>query len=142
MLIKWALRDNSGRVKREETISLTVPPLESAWLDEVLLPEADIFSDLVTYTLYEKSAPISFGTALFVPPKYYEFHDPQLDCRLDGEEIIVTSKAYAQGVEIRNAKENLILSDNYFDMLPGEYRVKILRGKPEELRARSVYDIK
>lgn len=142
VLIKWALRDNSGRVKREETISLTVPPLESAWLDEVLLPEADIFSDLVTYTLYEKSAPISFGTALFVPPKYYEFHDPQLDCRLDGEEIIVTSKAYAQGVEIRNAKENLILSDNYFDMLPGEYRVKILRGKPEELRARSVYDIK
>lgn len=142
VLVKWALRDRFSRVKREETISLTVPPLQSAWLDKVLLPEADIFRDFVSYTLYEKSAPVSFGTVLFAPPKYYEFLDPQLNCRLDGDEIIVTSKAYAQNVEIQNADDDLILTDNYFDMLPGERRVKIIRGKPENLKLRSVYDIK
>lgn len=35
----------------------------------------------------------------------------------------------------------LILEDNYFDMNAGEYRVKILDGKPDGLKVRSVYDI-
>lgn len=36
----------------------------------------------------------------------------------------------------------LLLSDNFFDMLPGERRVKVLRGCAEKgLRVRSVYDI-
>lgn len=142
VLIKWALRDSLCRVIREETISLTVPPLESVWLDRIFLPKADISGGFISYTLYEKGAPISFGTALFVPPKYYEFRDPGLLCRVEGDEIVVASEAYAQGVEIRNAGEDLILSDNYFDMLPGERRVRILRGRPEGLRLRSVYDIK
>lgn len=142
VLVKWALRDRLSRVKREETISLTVPPLQSAWLDKVMLPEADIFHDFVSYTLYEMGAPVSFDTVLFTQPKYYEFLDPRLECRLDGSEIIVTSKAYAQNVEIQNAGEDLVLSDNYFDMLPGERRIKIVRGRPESLKVRSVFDIK
>lgn len=142
VLIRWALRDNLCRVIREETISLTVPPLESVWLDRVFLPEVDISGGLISYTLYERGVPISFGTALFVPPKYYDFRDPGLRCRVEGDEIVVASGAYAQGVEIRNAGEDLVLSDNYFDMLPGERRVRILRGRPEGLRLRSVYDIK
>lgn len=142
VLVKWALRDNRSQIKREETVSLTVPALHSAWLDKVLLPEADIFADFVSYTLYERSAPVSFGTELFVPPKYYKFQDPQLECRLDRDEIIISSRSFAQGVEIQNSGEDIVLSDNYFDMLPGERRIKILRGKPENLRVRSVYDIK
>lgn len=55
---------------------------------------------------------------------------------------MVTAGAYARGVEIQNGAEDLLLSDNYFDMNPGERRVKILRGEPFGLRARSVYDIR
>lgn len=142
VLIKLALRDGRSRIKREETVSLTVPALHSAWLDRVTLPEADISTDFVSYTLYEKSVPVSFGTELFVPAKYYRFQDPRLECRLDGDEIVVSSAAFAKSVEIRNAGEDIVLSDNYFDMLPGERRVRILRGKPDNLRVRSVYDIK
>lgn len=36
----------------------------------------------------------------------------------------------------------MVLSDNYFDMNGGEKRVQILRGKPEGLKIRSVYDIR
>lgn len=142
VMVKWALRNQHSRIKREETISLTVPALRSAWLDKVELPEADIFTDFVSYGLYENGVEQSFETVLFVQPKYFKFLNPGLSCRVEGDEIVVSSQAYVQGVELQNAGEDLVLSDNYFDMLPGERRVKLLRGKPECLRVRSVYDIR
>lgn len=33
-------------------------------------------------------------------------------------------------------------SDNYFDMEPGEKRVKIIRGDAKGIRLRSTYDIR
>ena len=61
--------------------------------------------------------------------------------REEGDEIIVSAEAYAKSVEIQNENDDLILEDNYFDMNAGERRVKILDGKPENLKVRSVYDI-
>jgi len=55
--------------------------------------------------------------------------------------VVVSSAAYAKSVEILNEEEDLILSDNYFDMEKGEKRVKVISGKPENLHIRSVYDI-
>ena len=139
---KWALRDRLGRVKREETICLSVNPLQSVTLPKTHLPEADIFQDYVSYHLYELGRELSSGTVIFSLPKFFHFADPRLGLRLEGDEIVVTAGAYARGVEIQNGAEDLLLSDNYFDMNPGERRVKILRGEPFGLRARSVYDIR
>ncbi|MCD7787655.1 MAG: hypothetical protein LUH59_01830 [Firmicutes bacterium] len=41
-----------------------------------------------------------------------------------------------------NENEDLILSDNYFDMNGGTKRVKIESGDASKLRLRSTYDIK
>lgn len=142
LVVKWALRDRVGRIKREETIALSVSPLQSVPLPKVDLPEADIFEDYVSYQLYELGRPISGGTVIFSLPKYFRFADPRLGVRVDGDELVVTASAYAKGVEIQNANEDLLLSDNYFDMDPGERRVKILQGDPAGLRVRSVYDIR
>ncbi|OKZ45770.1 MAG: hypothetical protein BHV68_00015 [Bacteroidales bacterium 43_8] len=54
------------------------------------------------------------------------------------DEIEVTAKAYAKSVEILNENEDLILSDNYFDMNAGTKRVKIEHGDAGKLRLRSV----
>ena len=97
---------------------------------------------------------------IFSYPKYFHYLDPQLSYRIEGDEIVVSAKAYAKGVEILNLSEDLILSDNYFDMSAGEKRVKIL-GKASRkvedpadwenqvkeqlaggLNLRSVYDIR
>ena len=43
--------------------------------------------------------------------------------------------------QILNEKEDLVLEDNYFDMNGGEKRIRILRGTPEGLKLRSVYNI-
>ena len=59
-----------------------------------------------------------------------------------GDEIEVTAKAYAKSVEILNENEDLILSDNYFDMNAGTKRVKIESGDVSRLTLRSVYDIR
>lgn len=75
-----------------------------------------------------------------------------LQVRVEGDEIVVTAKAYAKAVEILNDREDLVLTDNYFDMNAGEKRVRVLRKglygemnvsplDPATLRVRSVYDI-
>ena len=48
----------------------------------------------------------------------------------------------AKSVEVRNRSDNLILEDNFFDMDPGERRIRILAGEPEGLEIRSVFDIR
>jgi len=55
---------------------------------------------------------------------------------------VVSSENYARAVEIRNKNDNLILSDNFFDMNAGKKRVKILRGEPDMLEVRSAYNIR
>ena len=140
-IVKWALRDKTGQVQREETITLKVPALTSVWLDKVELPEVDIFEDYASYDLYLNDRRVSGGTVIFSLPKYFHYADPRLSCRVEGDEIVVSAKAYAKSVEIQNENEDLMLSDNYFDMNAGETRVKVLSGSTENLRLRSVYDI-
>ncbi len=141
VLVKWALRDRQSRVKREETVSLSVGGLQSAWLDPVDMPEAQPFQDYVSFQLYENGRPISLGTACFVPPKYYRFLDPELSWRQEGEELVVSARAYARGIELQNSAQDLLLSDNDFDMLPGERRLRVLAGETGSLRLRSMYDV-
>ena len=43
--------------------------------------------------------------------------------------------------EILNQKEDLILSDNYFDLNADSKTVKVISGSVDKLRLRSVYDI-
>ena len=61
--------------------------------------------------------------------------------QVDGEWITVKADAYAKSVEIQNENEDLILSDNYFDMNGGEKKVRILDGEPKQITLRSVYAV-
>ena len=60
---------------------------------------------------------------------------------MEGDEIVITADAYAKGVEILNENEDLILSDNYFDMNAGEKRVKILGYARKDYTERTVGDV-
>ena len=53
----------------------------------------------------------------------------------------VSADAYAKSVEILNQNEDLILSDNYFDLNADSKTVKVISGSVDKLRLRSVYDI-
>ncbi len=140
--VHWALRGADAGIIQSGEQDMEVPALTSVWLEKLAFPEADPFTQYVSYALEQDGEIVSEGTVLFSYPKYFSFLDPQIFCEVEGDELVVHAKAYAKSVEILNEQEDLLLSDNYFDMNAGEKRVKIISGAPEGLRLRSVYDIR
>lgn len=138
----WALRRPDASVIDSGSFEVNCPAMSAVWL-----PQQD-FSDKATYDCYYSYAledgqgnVVGEGTVLFCAPKHFHFADPQLEARIEGDEIVVTAKTYARSVELMAGPDTL-LSDNYFDMNAGTRRVKILRGNADSVRARSVYNIR
>lgn len=143
--VRWQLRRVDGSVIREEESKVSVDALSSVWLDRIELPEAGLYDNYVCYQLIETTNVTndmtSEGTVLLCPPKHFRFMDPKLKVRVEGDEIVVTAEHFAKSIEIRNKNDDLILSDNFFDLNSGEKRVKLLGGYADEISVRSVYDI-
>lgn len=142
VVVKWQLRDAGARILRSEEQTVFVPAMSGCWLEKKELPEVNVFEEYVSYEAWMDGEKVSEGTTIFSYPKYFRYVDPKLEFAVHGDEITVTAGAYAKSVEIQNENEDLVLSDNYFDLNGGQKTVKILRGKPEGLKVRSVYDIK
>ena len=140
--VKWQLRDRDASVIREKSETLTVEPLTSVWLDREDMADAKLYENYVSYQLLENGEEISGGTVLFCAPKHFRFTDPGLDVKCEGDEIVVSAKHFAKSIEIRNEHDDLLLSDNFFDLNGGEKRVKVLKGHAEQLEVRSVYSIR
>ncbi len=139
--VKWQLRNAAAAILREEETELSVPALSSVWLEKVELPEVDIYSEYVSFQAYRAGEVVSEGTVIFSYPKYFRYEDPELRVVAEGDRLTVSASKYAKSVEIRNENEDLILSDNYFDLNGDAKTVEILGGNAEHLRLRSVYDI-
>ena len=159
-VVRWQLRDASGKVIREgigefdseaneknvnalgNGEKLHVPALSSVWTKKVDFADADRFNNYVSYQAEVDGEVISSGTVIFTMPKYFKYKNPELTATVHDGKITVKASAYARGVEILNKNEDLVLSDNYFDMNAGEVTVDIISGDASELRLRSVYDIR
>ncbi|GAA4653194.1 glycoside hydrolase family 2 TIM barrel-domain containing protein [Anaerocolumna aminovalerica] len=140
--VHFAVRNVDAEIIYEEISEVFVPALSSIWLDKKMLPDIDIFNEYVSYSLYSNENMVSDGTVIFSYPKYFKYKDPKLSYSVSGNEIIIKAQAYAKSVEVQNDAEDLVLSDNYFDMNAGEKRLTVLRGNVTDLRLRSVFDIK
>lgn len=142
VIVRWSLRDAGSAVIGEERWKeVTVPALSGVWLEKEEFPDADLLEHHVYYECEMDGEIISGGSVLFSMPKFYNYRDPKLTVRREGDELIVTAQAYAASVELLNEEENWVLDDNYFDMEAGERRVRIVSGDAKEIRVRSVYDI-
>ena len=140
--VRWSLRRPDASVIREGSESVSVSALDTLWLDELDFSEEDTYGTYFAYELLDaEGRTVGGGSVLFCPPKHFRFADPELSVRREGDELIVTARAYARSVEIL-AGADTVLEDNYFDMNAGERRVKVVRGEPGELSVRSVYDIR
>ena len=74
--------------------------------------------------------------------KYFKYENPNLRYKVERNTITVWADAYAKSVEILDENEDMVLSDNYFDLHGDSRAVEVLRGVPENIRVRSVYDIR
>jgi len=141
LTVKWEIRDKKAKVLKEKTIPVKVPALSSLWLDKVFVPEINIDDEYLSYHLYDGKTAVSEGTVIFSLPKYFHWEDPKLRYTINGDTITVKAAAYAKSVVIQNRNQDIVLSDNYFDMNAGEKKVKILSGKPVRIKLRSVWNI-
>lgn len=140
--VRWSLRRPDASVITEGAAPVTVPALSAQWLPEQNFSEQDTYDCYYAYALEDASgAVLSEGSVLFCAPKHFHFADPRLEAHIEGDEVVVTARAYARSVELRCGPDT-VLEDDYFDMNAGTRRVKILRGRPESVSARSVYDIR
>lgn len=142
VLVKWALRTADAGIVRDGEEYVEVPALQSVWLSQEDMMDAALYDQYVSYECQKDGKVISEGTVLFVPPKQFRFKDPKLQVWVEGNEIVVKAEAYARSVEVLNEEDTLLLSDNYFDMNAGEKRIRVLKGNPEKLKVRSVYNIR
>ena len=140
---RWSLRRPDGSVLEEGGFDVNVPALTAVWLSEPQDFTRYGFHDCYySYELLDQcGSRVGGGSVLFCAPKHFKFVDPGLTARVDGDEIVVTASAYARSVELQCGPDT-VLEDNFFDMNPGERRVKILRGSAGNVKARSVYDIR
>ena len=140
--VVWALRDPSGAVVEEESAEVDVDALSAKWLERREYPGASLYDNYVSYELWLDGEKASSGTALFCAPKHFHFADPQLSFVREGDEIVVSAKAYARMVEIVCDDGDVVFEDNDFDLNAETRRVKIVSGQGTRFRVRSVYDIR
>lgn len=136
-LVKWALRRPDASVIREGQATVDVPPLSAVWLDELDFPDAPLLGAYLSYELYVDECAISCGTAMFTTPKHFEFRNPALSARCDGDRVVVEAKAFAHQVWLESDDPDLLLEDNCFEMNAGSRTVKVLRGNAAGIRVRS-----
>ncbi len=139
--VKWELRDESSKLLESGRETLQVQALSLQKLQELNFGNIDSTRVHLSYSLEIGGDEVSFGTVLFTFPKYYRFSNPKLSFEIKGDEITVHSLAYAKSVFIENRDGDLVLDDNFFDMEKGKKTVRILQGRPENIRIYSIYDI-
>lgn len=140
--VRWALRNTRAEILESAEEEITVPALSSVWLEKKEFPNVNLYQEYVSYEMIKDGVVISGGTVNFAYPKYFRYENPNLSYTVNGNQITVKADAYAKSVEILNDNEDLILSDNYFDMNAGTKTVTIESGEITKLRLRSVYDIR
>jgi beta-mannosidase len=142
LAVKWEIRDKTAKILKEKTVPVNAPALSAVWLDKVEVPETAIYDEYLSYHLLDGGALIAEGSVIFSLPKHFHYCDPKLSCTVKGDTITVRAEAYAKSVEILNRNQDMVLSDNYFDMDAGEKQVTVISGRPNGIKLRSVYDIR
>lgn len=140
--VMWQICDACGNVIGEGRGEVSVPSMSSKWLDNIDLDGISPREHHLRYTFTCNGTVLSEGYALLTAPKNYNFADPCLECRREGDEIVISSRAFAKAVQIYSDDGDLLLDDNFFDMEMGEKRIKILSGGGEGLKLRSYFDVK
>jgi beta-mannosidase len=140
--MRGTLMTGACEVISEYEREVTVEPFSVLSLDERDFEKTDVINNVYFYELIINGEKVSSGSVIFTAPKHFNFPDPKLSYRIEGDEVIVSAEAYAKCVELMPLDCDAIFEDNYFDMTGGERRIKILEGAPENIKLRSVYDIK
>ena len=139
--VVWEIRNAESGIIDGGQERIEIEPLSAIRLDKLDLPELDAQTEHLRYHVELDGEILSEGDVLFCAPKHYRLDDPEISLTVEGDEIVVRSKAYAMAVKIDNPAGDLLLSDNYFNMEAGEKRIRIISGSREGICAFSLYEL-
>lgn len=124
--IEWKLLTLTGEVLDSGTADAALEAQESRMVFSKafdLTPEQKR-SVVFHCTLKQGNRPAAVRLATFVPNKHLNLSDPQLkvETRREGSQAVfdVTTRSLARFVELKLDEADMVFSDNYFDVLPGE----------------------
>ncbi|GHU34318.1 beta-mannosidase [Spirochaetia bacterium] len=142
LTVQWEIRNAAAQILKSTSVMITVNALSSVWFPELEIPELNENDEYLSFRAIENGELLSEGTVIFSLPRYFHFIEPNLRASVDGDTITIEADSYAKSVEIQNENQDMILSDNYFDMNAGKKTLKIISGKAEGLKVRSVFNIR
>jgi beta-mannosidase len=137
--LRTRVLDMDGKVLHEDTKPVKAAALASTpaatLTDGPLLNGADPKRTVVSFELIEHGTPIARHLLYFGPARTLHLPDPGLDARLrdtgHGVVLSVTARRLARAVWIDFGAQDVRLSDNAFDLLPGEQREITIDGSAD-----------
>lgn len=138
--VMWELRNNYGEIITSSQQDVLVDEYSFLTLDEIDFNKTDVLNNYFSFSFLVNGEIISSGTSLFTVPKHFNFVNPELEYKISGDKITVFAKAFAKSVCI-SSDDDIVLSDNYFDLNADSKTVTVLSGNIKNIRLTSVYDI-
>lgn len=158
--IEWQLVKKDGEIIRTGNYDVNVQPLVAKKVVNVdfaneLKDEQTKREAILSFNLRADHTKGNYGTQLFTPLKYFELEQPGLsfDLKEHAREftLFVKADSLAKNVEILLADEDVVFSDNYFDVVPNvTYQITIPKDQlkkeytkaalKERVTLRSVFD--
>lgn len=142
----WKLFHVSKGLIKEAEISCDTKRLYAeriAHLDfgDIIKTRQDAREYYLAYSYEREGKAAGEGTVFFVPPKHFELPEPEITCERIGVcTWKITAKRLAKFVEV-DFGEDILLSDNYFDLIPGEEKnITLERETEKQPEIYSLYD--
>lgn len=158
--LSWQLRDAVSDVIRSGNLSVELDAFSAAEIKTldfsgVLDTLGKKRSAYFEYSLKENGGEISCGNVLFVKPKHFEFHNPDIGTEITEQEdrftIRLQSRAFADFVKLDFSDADAVFSDNIFHLSAGSPKtVELFKNRlsrkltlhevEQKLRVRSLID--
>lgn len=136
--------DQDKGVICEKKNNVVLMPFSSVKVAELDIPQLDEFRErecFLHYEMAENAHIIDSGNRLLCRPKKFRFRDPRIEAYVQEKNgkllVAVRSDEFARRVEIRFENTDVIFSDNFFDLLPGESKTVLV----EEIRSCENVDV-
>lgn len=158
--IEWQLLKKDGEIIRSGKFDTEIQSLNVKKVSEVdfntELRDSELKKEtLLHYNFTSNNNRDNYGTLLFTPLKYFQLKQPELHFDLNENEkefvLIINGHSFAKNVEITLLDEDVVYSDNYFDIIPNvAYQITLPKAQlkkgytketfKEIITLRSVFD--
>lgn len=154
--VKYQIRHITYGIVEEDEVDVDIEPLSVSKITETSIEKylkgyGDNRNYYLSYQLVsDDNMVVDSGTMLFTYHKHFNFPEVSIETTIEEQNscilIKVKSDNYAKSVGIGFKDIDLVLSDNYFDIIPGEERVIIIEefrsGSKSVEEVRKAVDIK